>query len=123
MKGRDTMPASGIFTPRLQRITDMLHTYLDNNKLAGMNALVSYRGQVAYKTCLGMMDLEANKPVQFDTIFRIASMTKPITSIAAMLLYEQGASISTRPSASLSRPCRMLRSLLVKLAMDQHWKN
>jgi CubicO group peptidase (beta-lactamase class C family) len=91
MKGRDTMPASGISTPRLQRITDMLHTYLDDKMLAGMNALISYRGQVAYKTCLGMMDLETNKPVQFDTIFRIASMTKPITSIAAMLLYEQGA--------------------------------
>ena len=55
MKGRDTMPASGISTPRLQRITDMLHTYLDDKKLAGMNALVSYRGQVAYKTCLGIM--------------------------------------------------------------------
>jgi CubicO group peptidase (beta-lactamase class C family) len=91
MKGHGTMSASGISTPRLQRITDMLQTYLDDKKLAGMNALVSYRGQVTYKTCLGMMDLEANKPVQFDTIFRIASMTKPITSIAAMLLYEQGA--------------------------------
>jgi len=69
----------------------MLQTYLADQKLAGMSALVSHRGQVAYQTCLGMMDREANKPVQFDTIFRIASMTKPVTSIAAKLLYEQGA--------------------------------
>jgi hypothetical protein len=79
MKGRDTMPASGISTPRLQRITDMLHTYLDDKKLAGMNALVSYRGQVAYKTCLGMMDMEANRPVQFDTI-----CIMPVTATAGV---------------------------------------
>ena len=91
MKGRNAMHASSISTARLQRITAMLQTYLADQKLAGMSALVSHRGQVAYQTCLGMMDLEANKPVQCDTIFRIASMTKPVTSIAAMLLYEQGA--------------------------------
>ena len=85
------MPTTSISTARLQRITAMLQTYVDDKKLAGMNALISYRGQVVYKTCLGMRDLEAAAPVQEDTIFRIASMTKPITSIAAMLLYEQGA--------------------------------
>jgi CubicO group peptidase (beta-lactamase class C family) len=85
------MPASSISTARLQRITAMLQTYVDDKKLAGMNALISHRGQVVYKTCLGMRDREAATPVQEDTIFRIASMTKPITSIAAMLLYEQGA--------------------------------
>jgi len=82
------MPTSSISTARLQRITAMLQTYVDDKKLAGMNALISHRGQVVYKTCLGMRDLEADTPVQEDTIFRIASMTKPITSIAAMLLYE-----------------------------------
>ena len=85
------MPASGISTDRLQRISAMLQTYLDDKKLAGMSALVWHRGNVAYETYLGMMDREAAKPVQRDTIFRIASMTKPVTSIAAMLLYEQGA--------------------------------
>src|SRR5258706_4922485 len=85
------MPTSSISTARLQRITAMLQTYVDDKKLAGMNALISHRGQVVYRTCLGMRDREAAKPVQEDTIFRIASMTKPITSIAAMLLYEQSA--------------------------------
>lgn len=85
------MPASSISTARLQRITTMLQTYVDDKQLAGMNALIAHRGQVVYTTCLGMRDREAATPVQEDTIFRIASMTKPITSIAAMLLYEQGA--------------------------------
>jgi CubicO group peptidase (beta-lactamase class C family) len=85
------MQSPGISAQRLQRITAMLQTYLDEKKLAGMAALVWHRGQAAYQTCLGMMDREAGKPVQPDTIFRIASMTKPITSVAAMLLYEQGA--------------------------------
>src|SRR6185436_16975371 len=69
------MPASSISTARLQRITTMLQTYVDDKKLAGMNALISHRGQVVYTTCLGMRDREAAKPVQEDTIFRIASMT------------------------------------------------
>jgi CubicO group peptidase (beta-lactamase class C family) len=43
-----------------------------------------------YSECFGMMDIEANKPMQFDTLFRIYSMTKPITSVAVMMLYEEG---------------------------------
>jgi CubicO group peptidase (beta-lactamase class C family) len=85
------MSANSVSTARLQRITAMLQTYLDDQKLAGMSALVSHRGQVVYQTCLGMRDREAAQPVELDTIFRIASMTKPVTSVAAMLLYEQGA--------------------------------
>jgi hypothetical protein len=50
MKGRDTMPASGISTPRLQRITDMLHTYLDDKMLAGMNALGEFSWDGAFST-------------------------------------------------------------------------
>src|SRR5262245_1765810 len=91
MRGHIIMRSSGISAQRLQRITALLQAYLDEKKLAGMAALVWHRGQAAYQSCLGMMDLEAGKPVQPDTIFRIASMTKPITSVAAMLLYEQGA--------------------------------
>ena len=84
------MPAFSISSARLQRITAMLQTYLDDKKLAGMNALISHHGQVVYKTCLGMMDLEAAKPMQRDSIFRICSMTKPITTVGAMILYEEG---------------------------------
>jgi CubicO group peptidase (beta-lactamase class C family) len=91
MKGQEEMAASSISTTRLQRITAMLQTYLDQQQLAGMAALVSHRGRVVYENSMGMMDLEAAKPMQLDTIFRIASMTKPVTSVAAMLLYEQGA--------------------------------
>jgi CubicO group peptidase (beta-lactamase class C family) len=91
MKERTAMPSSGISTTRLQRISALLQTYLDQQKLAGMAARVWHRGQIAYDSCFGMIDREAGKPAQPDTIYRIASMTKPITSVAAMLLYEQGA--------------------------------
>jgi len=64
--------------------------YVDQNKLAGTIAVVARRGKVAYLERFGMMDLEAAKPMQFDTIFRIYSMTKPITSVALMMLYEEG---------------------------------
>jgi CubicO group peptidase (beta-lactamase class C family) len=64
--------------------------YIDQNKLAGTIAMVARCGKVAYLEHFGMMDLEAAKPMQFDTIFRIYSMTKPIISVALMMLFEEG---------------------------------
>lgn len=64
--------------------------YIEQKKLAGTIAMVARYGKVAYLERFGMMDLEAAKPMQFDTIFRIYSMTKPITSVALMMLYEEG---------------------------------
>ncbi len=85
------MPASSISKTRLERITTLLQRYVDDKKIAGASALVSHQRQVAYERCVGLRDREANKPVERDTIFRIASMSKPVTSVAAMLLYEEGA--------------------------------
>lgn len=67
-----------------------MQSYVDQNKLAGLIAMVARCGKVVYFERFGMMDLEAAKPMQFDTIFRIYSMTKPITSVALMMLYEEG---------------------------------
>jgi CubicO group peptidase (beta-lactamase class C family) len=79
------------FSPaRLARINTLMQRYVDDGKLAGIIATVARRGQTAYMEKFGMMDIEANKPMQFDAIFRIASMTKPITSVAIMMLYEEG---------------------------------
>ena len=80
----------GFSASRLSRIGTWMQGYIDQNKLAGTIAVVARRGQVAYLERFGMMDLEAAKPMQFDTIFRIYSMTKPITSVALMMLYEEG---------------------------------
>lgn len=81
------------FAPRrLERITDHLDKhYIQSGKIAGCQTLVARHGEVAYCESQGSMDLERRKPMADDTIFRIYSMTKPITSVALMTLYEQGA--------------------------------
>jgi CubicO group peptidase (beta-lactamase class C family) len=85
-------PKEAGFAPgRLDRIADHLNrSYIDNGKIAGCQVAVIRRGHLAYFKSLGQMDRERNKPMRDDTIFRIYSMTKPITSVALMMLYERG---------------------------------
>lgn len=80
----------GIDATRLSRIDNLLQGYVERKQLPGMLATVHRRGQTVYRQKFGMMDIEANKPIEYDAIFRLASMTKPITSVAMMLLYEEG---------------------------------
>ncbi len=80
----------GISSERLGRITSKMQEYVDRNKLAGAVAMVARQGKVVYLKSFGMMDIEAKKLMRKDAIFRIASMTKPITSVAVMMLYEEG---------------------------------
>jgi CubicO group peptidase (beta-lactamase class C family) len=80
----------GFSASRLSRVGTAMQRYVDQGKLAGVIAAVARRGRMVYRQCLGMMDLEAAKPMQFDTILRFYSMTKPITSVALMMLYEEG---------------------------------
>lgn len=80
----------GMSSVRLTRINKVMQKYLDQKKLAGMITVVSRRGKVIHYECMGMRDVEENKPMKFDTIFRIYSMTKPIVAVAVMILYEQG---------------------------------
>lgn len=82
---------AGFDAKRLERITEHLRrAYVDNGKIAGCQTLVARHGHVAYFSSLGMADLEGQKPIAQDTIFRLFSMTKPVTSVALMTLYEQG---------------------------------
>ncbi len=80
----------GLSSPRLSRIQPFMQNYVEQKRLPGLVTMVARHGKVAYFECFGMMDNEASKPMQFDTLFRIASMTKPITSVAALMLYEEG---------------------------------
>ncbi len=80
----------GLSSAGVRRISRAMQRYVDEKKTAGMIPVLARRGRVAYAECLGLMDIEANKPMRFDTLFRIASMTKPITSVAVMMLYEEG---------------------------------
>ena len=80
----------GLSSERLARIRPAIGKHVGDGKIAGAVALVARRGKVAHLECVGLMDRESNKPMQPDTIFRIYSMTKPITCVAMMMLYEQG---------------------------------
>ncbi len=83
-------PEEAGFSPaRLDRIGRVMQSYVDKGKLAGLITLIARRGRVPHFECFGMMDIKANKPMQSDAIFRIYSMTKPITSVALMMLYEK----------------------------------
>jgi len=82
---------AGFSAERLERITDHLRrSYIDNGKIAGCQVLVARHGYPAYFKSLGLMDRERAKPMRDDTIVRLYSMTKPITSVALMTLYEKG---------------------------------
>src|SRR5271156_3651504 len=81
----------GLDGHRLERIGHHFDRYVDDGRLAGWLALVARRGEVAYLRTSGQRDLEAGLPVEVDTRWRIFSMTKPITSVAAMMLWEEGA--------------------------------
>jgi CubicO group peptidase (beta-lactamase class C family) len=91
-------PAAVGFDPaRLERIDRHLARYVDEQKLAGWLMTVARHGKLAHVSTYGQRDLEAGLPVESDTIWRIYSMTKPITSVAAMMLYEAGGFELTDP--------------------------
>lgn len=82
---------AGFDASRLERITEHLErSYLAPGKIAGCQVLVARHGHVAYSRSLGLADLDRGTPIRDDTIFRLFSMTKPITSVALMQLYERG---------------------------------
>ena len=80
----------GLSSERLERINAAVQGYVDENKAAGFVTMVARRGKVAHLESFGLMDIESGKAMQPDTIFRIYSMSKPITSAAVMILYEEG---------------------------------
>jgi CubicO group peptidase (beta-lactamase class C family) len=94
----DAEPGEVGFDPgRLQRIDTHFRRYVDDGKLAGWTVAVARRGRVAHLSHYGLADVEADRPVADDTLWRIYSMSKPITSVATLMLYEQGALELTDP--------------------------
>jgi CubicO group peptidase (beta-lactamase class C family) len=80
----------GLSGERLTRIDKMIQRYIERHEIAGAVSLVARRGRIAWMKSQGVMDLEKQTPMKDDTIFAIASMTKPITTVALMMLYEEG---------------------------------
>ncbi|HEY7330053.1 MAG TPA: serine hydrolase [Gemmataceae bacterium] len=79
-------PAAG----RWERVRKLIQGHVDKREIAGAVVLVQERGKPVYYEAIGQSDVDANKPMIRDTIFRIASMSKPITSVAVMMLVEEG---------------------------------
>lgn len=80
----------GMSAEKIARIKPAVQALVDKEKIAGASVIVARKGQIVFFETFGMMNRQAAKPVEQDTIFRFYSMTKPITSAAAMMLYEEG---------------------------------
>ena len=94
----DVDPAEVGFDPaRLDRIDRHFERYVDDGRLPGWQITVSRHGKLAHVSAYGARDIEAGLPVESDTLWRIYSMTKPVTTVAAMMLYEQGGFQLTDP--------------------------
>jgi CubicO group peptidase (beta-lactamase class C family) len=94
----ETDPAElGLDKERLKRIDAHFARYVEDGRLAGWLLTIGRHGHLAHVARCGSRDLEAGLPVTDDTLWRIYSMTKPITSVAAMILYEEGRLALTDP--------------------------
>src|SRR5579864_5204326 len=80
----------GFSAERLGRLTTAMQSYVDSGAVAGVTTLVHRHGETVHCDVLGWQDEEAKIPMQRDTLCRIASMTKPIVSVAALMLVEEG---------------------------------
>ena len=81
---------AGMSAERLERIGPAMQAYVDDGRVAGVMTMVARRGQVVHWAAAGVRDVAADDPLEPDDIFRIYSMTKPITSVATMMLVEEG---------------------------------
>ena len=81
----------GMSSARLTRLTKAMQGYIDRKEVAGVVTLIARQGRVVHLESLGNRSVEDGSPMRGDSMFRLASMTKPIVAVAAMMLYEEGA--------------------------------
>ncbi|HVY81814.1 MAG TPA: serine hydrolase domain-containing protein, partial [Steroidobacteraceae bacterium] len=111
-----TQPESvGFSSERLQRLRHATHQIADAGELSGMVTLIARHGRLVYSDAYGLQDIASKKPMAPDTIFRIYSMTKPITGVAMMILYEEGKWL---PDDPLSRHIPEFANLKVFAGLD-----
>jgi CubicO group peptidase (beta-lactamase class C family) len=109
--------AVGFSAERLQRLDKRMQSLIDNKSLAGIVTALARHGKVIECKAYGDRDLASAKPMSLDTIFRIYSMTKPVTGVAMMLLYEEG---KWRPSDPIERYIPELAHLKVYAGTDSN---
>lgn len=81
---------AGMSPERLRRIHESIQRHIDAGEICGAVTLVARQGRIVHFEAHGLMDLESKKPMERDTIFRLASMTKPVTGVAVLMLVEEG---------------------------------
>jgi CubicO group peptidase (beta-lactamase class C family) len=80
----------GLSASRLRRLSTTLHNYVERGEVAGLAVLIHRHGEEVYAEAMGWQDRESQIPMRRDTLFRIMSMTKPMTTVAALMLVEEG---------------------------------
>src|ERR1044071_2028973 len=111
--------AVGSSSERLKRLDAGMKAIVDNKQLAGVATMVARHGQVVQSMVYGQQDIASNTPLQKDTIVRIYSMTKPITGVAMMILYEEG---KWKPTDPISRYIPEFKDLKVFKSLDADGK-
>ncbi len=86
----DGLATLGMSAARLEQVSSCLTQQASMERVAGASLMIGRRGEIAFRKAVGVVDIETGKPFGEDTIVRIFSMTKPITTVAAMMLYERG---------------------------------
>ena len=94
---RGTPESVGLAPARLRQATDMLNQFVTDGKIAGAVAAVARKGKLAYLEAVGFQDLATRAPMAPKSLFRIYSMSKPVTSVAVMMLHEEGRFSLTDP--------------------------
>jgi CubicO group peptidase (beta-lactamase class C family) len=99
----------GLSSERLDRIGQALRADVERGRIAGAVVVVARRGRVAYSQAVGFRDKAAGAPMTTDAIFRLASMTKPIVTVAALSLYEEGRLLISDPVSKYFPPFAKLQ--------------
>src|SRR5262245_31866985 len=94
----------GLSAERLERVSRALRGEIEAGKIPGAVALVARKGRIVYFESFGLRDKATGDPMPKDAIFRIYSMTKPFTSVAAMMLMEEGKLVLTDPVSKFLPP-------------------
>jgi CubicO group peptidase (beta-lactamase class C family) len=116
----ETKPeAVGFSAERLARLDSSMKSLVDSKKLSGMVTVLARHGKIVEEKTYGYADVAAQKPMQKDTIVRIYSMTKPVTGIAMMMLYEEG---KWKPSDPIARYIPEFHDLKVYSGVDKDGK-
>lgn len=105
----------GLSSERLGRVHEAVQRHIDAQNICGAVTIVARRGRIAHFEAHGVMDLESKKPMAKDAVFRLASMTKPITSVAVMMLVEEG---KIRLNDPVSRFIPEFKSLKVAMPVE-----